>query len=226
MRTSSGGAVFPSLVILLTYGPRPISRAALRGYARMLPGVPVEQIAIFAGENVTARLERLLRAAGNQPVLLVHDDVTILPKSIERLTTVALRGTQVAVPVTNDNNCDHFVGSLPEGRLAMAALASAERSRDDLTRSVERVRPICMVGRASSLYDFLTFRVHDPLSTFSGGGDNLIVVDNAIAAHDLQCVSRIRSIHPAKDETLLVASMIVKDESAMLPDCLESLHGV
>jgi Glycosyl transferase family 2 len=218
--------VLPSLVIMLTYGPRPISRAALRNYAKSLPGVPLEQIAIFSDEDATAQLERLLRAAQNQPVLLVHDDVVIRRRSIERLTEVAMRGTQIATPMTNDNECSHSLGPLPEARLAKAALTSAEDSLPAGIRSADRIRPGCLVGRASALYDLLTFRVHDPLTNLTSTGDKMVVVENAVAAHDLACVVRIRSVQPARDETLLVASMIVKDESSMLADCLESLQGI
>jgi Glycosyl transferase family 2 len=218
--------VLPSLVIMFTYGPRPITRAALRGYARTLPGVPIEQISVFSGENVSVQLERLLRAAQNQPVLLVHDDVMIQRASIERLTEVALRGTQIATPMTNDNDCSHSFGPLPEARLAKPALISAEKSLRGSVRSAERIRPGCLVGRASSLYELMKYRVHDPLTNLTSSGDKMVVVENAVAAHDLGCVSRIRSMQPTSDETLLVASMIVKDESSMLADCLETLQGV
>ncbi len=217
--------MLPSLVIMLTYGPRPISRAALRRYAKSLPGVPLEQIAIFDGD-ATVQLEQLLRAAGSQPVLLVHDDVAIRRRSIERLTEVAMRGAQIATPMTNDNECSHALGPLPEARLAKAALSSAEDSLQAGIRNAERIRPGCLVGRASALYDLLKFRVHDPLTNLTSSGDKMVVVENAVAAHDLACVARIRSVHPARDETLLVASMIVKDESSMLADCLETLQGI
>ncbi|MFV1991410.1 MAG: hypothetical protein ACC652_11795, partial [Acidimicrobiales bacterium] len=142
--------MLPSLVIILTYGPRPISRMALRSYAKSLPGVPVEQISVFWGENVTLQLEGLLRAAENQPVLLVHDDVLIQRTSIERLTEVAMRGTQIATPMTNDNDCSHAYGPLPEARQAKAVLVSAEASLPGSIRNAERIRPGCLVGRASS----------------------------------------------------------------------------
>lgn len=225
MKNSSGGKTWPSLVILLTYGPRPVTRMAQRNLKNSLPGVPVHQVSAFGG-TATPELEQILRGAEKQAVLVIHDDVAIHRRSIERLTTVALRGSAVAVPVSNDENCSHYIGVLPAGAQAKAALTNAESKGDPSVEPATTFRPACMVARAERMYKLLVQRIHDPLSVLTSTDDGVVVVRNAVAAHDLSCASQLRAFQTPRDQALLVASMIVKNEEALLGDCLESLSGV
>ena len=229
----------PAAVVLLTYGPRRTTRDARRRLNAMLGSghdggqVPVVEFsplnAHLDGLPAGASLTRVLEGCPPGPVLLLHDDVNIRPRGVERLVRAHLEGVGVAVPVTNDRGCDHFGGPLPPVARADAdldALDSDPPGGGEGPQPVSTIRPACLVADRDTLVDLARRRIHDPLTRLTDRGAGFAMVPGAHVAHDGSCSRQMPSPVLESEPPLLVAAMIVRDEEDMLPGCLDSLRGL
>ncbi len=223
-------------VIIVAHGPVRVTRSSVArirqsGCARAIDVVPAFDGALgknpaIAGasvsEDVGSRAVRsVARSLGSDaPVLVIHDDAAVTSRGIRSLES-ALRGTaDVAVPFSNERDTDQFIGPLP-------AASDAGNSLNGYCGSLED-------GRRISSARFSVFATSAGLLAELGGslvipGATLIrdtiriEVTRAVAAHDLSCNRRLAD---PGEHTILVASMIVKDEEDMIEGALESLVGV
>ena len=223
-------------VIIVAHGPVRVTRSSVArirqsGSARSIDVIPAFDGAlgtnpVIAGVSVSAgvgspAVRSLARSLdSNAPVLVIHDDAAVTSRGI-RIFESALCGTaDVAVPFSNERDTDQFIGPLP-------AASEAGNSLNGFSGSVED-------GRRISSACFSVFATSAGLLAEFGGslvipGATLIrdtiriELTRAVAAHDLSCNRRLAD---PGDHTVLVASMIVKDEEEMIEGALESLVGV
>ncbi len=222
----------PESVILLSFGPRSVTRAARRRLDACLGSgrVPVRVVrpltAHEEGLPASAAVVRELESCPPGPVLFLHDDVSLDATGIERLVRAHLEGAGVAVPETNDRGGPQFHGQLPPVATAGPALAEVESTTEFRRVPTASIRPTCMVADRDTLVELARLRIHDPLSQLGDRGSGFEIVEGALAAHDASCVRRLPNPRLGTDPPLLVAAMIVRDEEDMLGDCLESLAGL
>ena len=226
-------------IVVLAYGPSQLTKRAVNRARKLagsgnsvlaVPGSPVgrEAVGSLAGATTIddiggAGLRTALSQLGNEPALLVHDDVVITMKGMVALERSLESGSRFAVPYTNDPRMDHFVGSLPADK-------AAERSLDQVsipleTHPVATIRPACIAGSARNLTSLLSEPLADPYASISSSEHGFVVAGGAVASHSTQCVHRLAD-DQADDRPLLVAALIVRNEEEMLPDCLDSLAAV
>ncbi len=222
----------PESVVLVSFGPRSVTRAARRRLNTVLgPNTVVTEVfrplsSHEEGLPASAGLIRVMEGCPPGPVLFVHDDVSIGAASIERLMRAHLEGAGVAVPETNDRDGEQFHGQLPPAAAAGPALAELEATTEFLRRPTASVRPTCLVADRDTLVDLARRRVHDPLTVLNDRGAGFEIVEGAFAAHDASCARRLPHRPLGGSPPLMVAAMIVRDEEAMLAACLTSLEGV
>ncbi len=192
----------PPLVVV-TFGPRARTRAALRrlrGVARgatvlTTPGIPTGD----DGSGGRAGLVTALAALPPGPVVVVHEDVVVTSPGLARLVAAVERGAaRYAVPVLDDHPGD------------------------------ARVRLVCVAGRRDDLVALTAHRIHDPLTVLDDLAGEVTVVGGAAVPHDDAGIGRLRALGApaAGGRRPLVAALIVRDEERNLPDCLASLTGV
>ncbi len=231
---SSGGAGAQlRACVVLSFGPRNTTRGLLKSLRRSCDRLGVDVHEVDAFDPATGRpghcqdrLVAVLASCDRGPVLLVHDDVAIDDVSLSRLVQAHLDGAAVAIPFTNDTGTDHFHGSLPPAGVARSELRRLANGSDVGTSAAGAVRPSCLVADRDTLRALVTERIHDPFVVVRDRGIGFVRVQGAFAAHDGACAHQIRAAGLSPDAPVLVASMIVKNEEAMLPDCLASLERV
>jgi tetratricopeptide (TPR) repeat protein len=226
-------------VVVIAYGPGQQTKNAVRR-AHKLAGNGQQVFAVAAsliGEDAIASVPGAstvveygnagIRAAlaqlPREPTLLIHDDVVITTRGVVALERQLQQGSRFAVPYTNDPGMDHFVGSLPADK-------AAERALDQLpvpeaSRIATRIRPACIAGNARELVSLLDRPVADPFASINSAAYGITVAGNSLASHATSCIHRLVE-DPDPTPPLIVASLIVRDEEAMLPDCLASLADV
>jgi len=220
-------------VVVLAFGPRATTRGLVKAHRKAAAdlNVPLAEVAALgqsgrALSDTLAPMAEALDAFGDGPILFVHDDVAVDAASLARLVQAHLDGATVAVPSTNDRGSGHFHGPLPSAGTARAELRRLANSSEVVVTPITQARPGCFVTDTETLRNLLTKRIHDPFAVLKDRGIGLYRVDGAFAAHDGACGAQVRATGRDLDRPLLVASMIVKDEQDMLPDCLESLEGL
>lgn len=198
----TAGSGRPDVVLRLGHGGVPSSTSVLSAF-------PLDE-----HRGGASSLERELAALPpDATVVLCHDDVEIDDRSAA-LLAAAVRRERVpfVVPFTNDLGTDHSLGT--EDGLA-----------DGAVRAVRLVRPSCMAGRAAELLALVPRRLHDPLTLLADVDLGAAVVGGTRAQHRNSCVDHVRDRGRGPTPPI-VASMIVRDEEAMLGDCLASLRDV
>ena len=226
-------------IVVLAYGPAPLTKHAVNR-ARKLVGTgqavsvvaasPVgqEAIANLAGATKitaigTAGLRQAFGQLGEEPTLLIHDDVVLTTRGVLALERELAAGAAYAVPHSNDPGMDHFIGSLPAGK-------DAERHLDSIpvpsaAKPAALIRPACIAATAPRLIELLREPLPDPYGAVNSAEYGFMVAGGALAAHETGCLHRLADPE-GSDSPLLVASMIVKDEEEMLPDSLASLRDL
>ncbi len=226
-------------IVVLAYGPRQLTKRAVNRARKLagngntimvVPASPVGQEATvsLAGADVIEAignegLRKAFSQLNNEPTLLIHDDVVLTTKGIVALERELSSGSRYAIPYTNDPKMDHFIGSLPAGK-------AAERSLDrvpvpQVSREATLIRPACIAAKASDLASLTSDPVADPYASITPKTHGFTIAAGAVASHSTQCLHRLAD-HQNMESPLLVASIIVKDEEEMLPDCLASLQSV
>ena len=226
-------------VVVLAYGPAQTSKQAVRR-ARSLLGSGGELIAVAAspaGIDAIAKLdpknraqavgrnglEEALARLSDLPTLLLHDDTVITARGVTALRRELESGTRFAVPYTNDPGTGHFDNPLPTGQAAAKQLdqfaAPAERLATTTTRST------CILATKSDLELLQRESLADPFSQIDVASFDFKLAGGALAAHATECLGRTL-IEDRDGRPLVVAALIVKNEEAMLPGCLESLAGL
>ncbi|MCB0993287.1 MAG: glycosyltransferase, partial [Acidimicrobiales bacterium] len=222
-----------SAVVLVGYGPRSATRGLTKAIHRTCAELKVDLIEIAAFDPDTGKPARAGEQLFDQlvrrddgPVLYIHDDVAIDDTSLDRLVSAHLAGAAVAVPASNDVGTAHFHGKLPPASVARAELKKLSRTGDGSTSAIETFRPSCMVTSRATLVSLLDKRIHDPFTLVTDRGIGLEMVSGAYCAHDGMCGKAVRAAVSQTDRPVLVASLIVKNEEAMLADCLASMEGL
>ncbi len=227
-------------VVVIAFGPLKVTRAALararhlagpRGRLLVLDGVPGATAALrrTAGVEVVPgrgrdALERALGSCGDEPVLLLHDDV-LLPLQSYRALLAAFEGRVPVVPRTNDPGTDHSLGELPPVRSAEQALRiSAGRWRRPGLSG--RSRTSCVLSSARQLRPLLAHHLTAAGTIVVSPQQPFRIAGGAVAAHDAACGGRRAEPEGFLERPLLVASMIVKDEERFLGDCLAAMQGL
>lgn len=218
----------PEAAIVVAYGPRAVTRAAVRRVKSIVSGRPVITVPGIADRSDGGEKGFVAAVADcpDGPVLVVHDDVAVDKVGVARLTAALGAGVTMAVPYTNDLEIDHHHGVLPAVNQAGPAVAAAQTdpiARSVPPSSVAKVRPACLVAERRRLLDLLPRRLHDPLTVLTDVASGLVAVPGAVAAHDNSCVQRIRGFRNRGQGPLLVATMIVRDEASNITPCLESV---
>jgi len=226
-------------IVVLAYGPAPRTKRAVHR-ARKLVGTghavsvvaasPVgrEAIANLAGaakaEGMgTAGLRHTLFDLGDEPALIIHDDVVLTMRGTMALERELAAGARYVIPYSNDPGMDHYIGSLPAGKEAERVLDEIRVPGDSIP--AVQIRPACIAAKASDLTALLGESLPDPYASINSTELGFVVAGGAVAAHETECLHRLAE--PADDPSpLLVAALIVKDEETMLPECLTSLQGV
>lgn len=226
-------------VVVMVYGPPQHARRAVNR-ARKLVGGTKTIVAVAAspaaapavselpgvakvGAVGRAGLREALDIIDDDSVLLVHDDVVITARGLAAMNRCHASGSRFVVPYTNDPVSDHYVGALPIDK-------EAEKNLDRLpapseTKAVPKARAVCVLAAPHDLDSLLAEPVADPYALLDVAQSGFVVAGGALASHASRCV------HSLVDDTdaahpVLVASMIVKDEEEMLPECLESLRPI
>ncbi len=226
-------------IVVMAYGPSQLTKRAVNRARKLagngqpvfvVPASPVgeEAVAGLAGAQKStaigsAGLREVFELLGNEPALLIHDDVVLTMRGAVALERELGRGSRFALPYSNDPQMDHFVGSLPADK-------AAERSLDQIkvpaeSKDATLIRPACIAATASDLTALLTEPLADPYASITSKNHGFVVAGGAVAAHSTQCLHQL--VEPGPDDPpLIVASLIVKDEEKMLPDCLASLEAI
>lgn len=221
-------------VILLAFGVSKTTRKAAQRLLRMtgvVDGVTVVRAAGFVklGSGMIPGVEiaeatgsdgvRVVAAAQQGQVLLVHDDVLVTRPTLEKMIACHREVGGVVAPYSNERAPDQFIGSLPAARDAEAEVHAVARKVS--RRTVHEARFSCLVS------DGVTFSDCGGSLVMPGSAlvrtDVHVTLAQAVVAHDMEC-ARLGSIDV--EAPLLVASMIVRDEQEMLPDALESVRDL
>lgn len=226
-------------VVVLAYGSNQLTKRAVNRARKLtgngnkiiaVPASPVgrEATTSLAGATTietlgNAGLREAFSHLGDELTLLIHDDVVLTTKGAVALERELSAGSRYAIPYTNDPKMDHFIGSLPADK-------AAEKSLDqvpvpDTTRDATHIRPACIAARASDLSALTTEPVADPYASITSNIHGFRVAAGAVASHSTQCLHQLAR-PDAGDSPLVVASLIVRDEEKMLPDCLASLQNL
>ena len=219
----------PSRAVIVAFGPPGLTRDARQRAQRLVASDgDVIVVAAYRGateDDVTQVGTDGLRAvleATATPTLLLHDDVRIGRDGVAAMMRAWQATNRPAAPWTNASGTDHHVpGPIPVDDDARARLARRLPLRGG---PAAVVRPICLLAGSGQLRElaerFLT--VADTL--WNDPTVQVVTAGKALAHHSGECAAA----EPATtgDEPLLVASMIVRNEAASLPDCLASLDGL
>jgi hypothetical protein len=224
--------------IVIAFGPSSVTSRAAKTVRRLSnPWIDVtivpahgrvaEELRSAGIETTTDFGSRALRSAlgtidPGEPVLVIHDDALVTSRGLRRLVDRLSPATPLVIPFTNDTNTDHYVGTLPPP--AQAAAVLDQITPPNRSEGIHAFRPCATVGFAGALLELATdgyvdpFRlIHDPSLPAA--------LAQVVASHAGTCTTRL--CEPSDDpRPLLVASMIVKDEEAMLDDCLRSLAHI
>ena len=194
------------------------NRAGTRAVASVAPSRGV-QVSDGVG---TAALRAALEAVTDGPVLVLHDDVLLPPPALRALSAEHAAGSGPVVPWTNDPGSDHYLGALPPVRAGVSALQRHVATRPGAAWA-NQIRPVCLYGTAVELLALLDENPIAPGMLLQRPLDPLRVAAGAIASHDAACTEQLVEPRGPEGRPLLVATMIVRDEEAMLADCLRSL---
>lgn len=228
-----------SHVVIVAFGPRATTRRAVerarglvapdasitvvpawRHVGRGLGSLRSPLVRVGDGSGRPALEQALGRGAGT--VLLVHDDVLVTPGALEQLERTHRATGNLAIPHSNELDTTGYVGSLPEARRAAAAIATTTTPVADATHAA-RFRTSCVLGRPDQVRRLLDARATDPRSVVHGWHEPVLLAPGAVVAHDSSCAQQLPPAEGPDGRPLLVAALIVRDEEAMLPDCLDSL---
>ena len=226
-------------IVVMAYGPSQLTKRAVNRARKLagngqpvfvVPASPVGEQAIagLAGARKTsavgsAGLAEVFAQLGSEPTLLIHDDVVLTMRGAMALERELGTGSRFALPFSNDPQMDHFIGSLPADK-------AAERGLDQISVPAESkeaslIRPVCIAAAATDLAALLTEPLADPYASITSKNHGFVIAGGAVASHSTQCLHQL--VEPSSEGApLVVASLIVKDEEEMLPDCLASLEGV
>ncbi len=200
-------------VLVLAHGPSNLTLRTCRTL-RSSTGVPVTAVAstepglgavrrvrdrgigTVDGHGPEAVRAALAGFAPDEVVLVVHDDVELPADELVRLAVAHAEKQQVVVPHRDEGHGD-------------AAVVKASTA--------------CMLGTTALLEPIADAGAFGPGVEAVG---TFLAVEGTVLRHDEVCLGRLASPHPDPDRPLLVAALIVRDESETLPACLDSLAAV
>ncbi len=230
-------------IVVLAYGPGQVTKQAVERAQRLAD--PDTAVIVVPAVESAARFVRRLRGgrvAGVEtpgrdglqhavahlpegaPILLVHDDVLVTADVLASLHAEHADSGAVAVPWNNDTQADTSIGSLPPARRAAPAVAAARGAAE--RAAVRRVRPSCLVATVGQVRRLLPMRVTVARTLLTPHGIDIVAAAGAVVAHDSTCVAQLAPPRAPDGRALVTAVMIVRDEEAMIGDCLASLDRV
>lgn len=224
-----------SRTVIVSFGLRRHTRATLERAGRyghpvhLVPAVPSatrglrthrSRLVTVHDEIGRAGLDVALRAAADDTVLLLHEDVLLDPDAAARLLEVAAGDDEpVVVPMLNHRDVDGAAGVLPPD--VVQPLGPREEPR-----VVERIRPVVMAATGNRLRRLLGQRLTAGATRMHMRAGDALLVGEAIATHLDEGRDVTEPPVGPDGRPLLVASMIVRDEQEFLPGCLASLSDV
>jgi tetratricopeptide (TPR) repeat protein len=208
----------PAAAVIVAFGPQPAATRSAR-LARRLVGrdAPVLVVPAHAGTGVSGRehgakgLQAALASCPDGPVLLMHDDVTVAPHAASALLRAWSEHAGLVVPWSSDPDVDNDV---------------ARRGSQRGTSTVHRVRPACVLGDRQELGQLAELHAHAARTTVDAAHVAFTLAHAAVVQHADNCATRLAPPVGPDGRPLLVATLIVKDEEAVLGDCLASLEGL
>ncbi|MGH2735026.1 MAG: glycosyltransferase [Actinomycetota bacterium] len=234
----------PVTVIVAAYGPTRATRNAV-GRARGLAG-PAGRVFVFPGLVVgrdAARksllpgvevidevgsdgLQAALDRSPEGRVLFVHDDVLVVPSTLDALVAEWERSGGAVVPYSNDLGMDHFCGTLPPVDGAKAEVERRARSLSATSRPALLIRPVCLLADRDDMSSLGGSHIVDPKMKIDVISVDVHIAPGAVVAHDSTCSRRLLPPESPDARPLVKAAMIVKNEEEMLPAALESFWSL
>ena len=232
--------ILPPCAVVVTHGPSKATRAAVARAKDLVqphgevfvvagtePGEPAltaarKSATVVEGRGPAALVEALRRCPPGA-ILVVHDDVLVLPSSVEQLYLAHLRTGRLAVPGTNDSGTDHHEPSTPADTSRLRELETSGRLHE---RTVARALLACVVGSRDELLELAGAGGAAPGLVHDAPAEGWIRARGAVAYHQGSCLTRLLPTDTPDDRPLLVAAMIVRDESEFLDGCLQSIADV
>jgi len=230
-----------SAAVVAAFGPDAHTLRVVSALRAQLPGTP---IVVYAGNraglDALASLDQgadVVHAAGANglrealsrcepgPVLLTHDDVVFGPDMAARLLRAHAPG-RVVVPYLNAPGTGHDLGALRPGQDVAAVLARAAEKRPGKGK-LHKIQPSVVLADRDLLFTQGAFRhIAAPGAVLGTLEMDFHAARGAVAAHVAACRRREVPAERLDGRPLLVATLIVRDEEHMLPDCLASLRAV
>lgn len=220
-----------SRTIILSYGLQDRLRSSLDRARRfgtpihVVPAIPSAVRGLRRHRSSLVTVHEQVGRAGldaalgdDDTVLLLHEDVLLSPDGAKRLLEVAASTASVVAPRTNHADVDGATGTLPPD--VVQPLGPPEPPQP-----VNRVRNVCLAGRAGQLRRLLRQRLTGASTRLYAGGGILLVPD-VVATHLDEGRDQLEPATGPDGRPLLVAAMIVRDEEDFLADCLASLEGL
>ena len=155
----------------------------------------------------------------SNPVLTLHDDAIVSRSSLARLLRSHNETGAPTVPYTNDMKTQHYLGPLPTDIRSKKELDSV---RPPATSTSIHTAATAIVASGAQTRQIFASRIA-PAATRLVQPE--FVVARAVVSHIGSCLVREKAPSDAENP-LLVASMIVKDESRVIEASLRSLQGV
>jgi hypothetical protein len=195
-------------------------KARAHSWLKVLDQTPPEQADRWAAG---------LAATVNPVVVLLDGDTVVTPHWLNAVVTAFEDPTVVAAgPRCHRSSGPQWVVLPPDARGGVTVFkAYARQWRQDhrgLT-DVDRLGPVCVAVRREALERAGGPTLEMPYDKLHEQG-RLVLVESALIAHlgARQCA--LTPASPADDAPLLSASLIVKDEEAVIADCLSALREV
>ena len=199
--------------------PELARKARAQGWLRVLDETPAEQ---------ASRWSAGLAATTHPVVVLVDGDTVLTPHWLDAVAAAF----EDAGVVAAGPRCHRSFGpqsvEVPEealaGTAAFKAYARQWRQEHRGLTEVDRLGPVCVALRREALERAGGPAPDLPYQKLREQG-RLVLVESAVIAHAGSSACALRSRRPA-DAPLLSASLIVKDEEAVIAGCLDALSGL
>ena len=227
--------------IIAAYGPTAGTKKALSALRAQVGSAPIfvyagnragiEAVTALAratgvtviGESGAIGLVQALVASPDGPVLLAHDDVHFGPQMVARMLRAHVPD-KLIVPFLDTIGIDQSLGRMGGEPNTALRNAAAKARRDIELHTVEPA--VVLASRQVLLRHGARRHIAAPGTVISAGGLDFQAVAGSVAAHTGHCRAQPVPAAALGGRPLLVATLIVRDEEHMLPDCLGSLHGV
>lgn len=186
-------------VIVVAFGPASVTKAAVKR-ARRLVQAPGQLILAAANEEGGSAVKRLAKQVD-------HVAEGYGSTAVDSALTRA-EGHKVLLVHDDVSITAEALGSLRD--------ANVDPTKVVAVGNQERVGAECVFGSVDQLRLLRPYQPENPRWLLDS---NVVIVSDVTIQHSERC-------HESVENPLLAASLIVRDEEALLPDCLASLDGL